>query len=710
MATQTEDLPKLQEKLSLLETERQIVQTQVDINELTRLAEQGRIVMEAFGDYVNPQEYLYDDPSFGFGGRHISPISRPDDRADGQFRPIFENMTDLQMIRGAVHVITNSTATGKNILENLTNYTVGTGFSYEAKPVDEKNEDKLPQGLLTAVQKVIDTFMDDNDWQSDAEREAHWRSREDGEANLVLRANGWRTRLSFVEPDWILPPVDTRGLDTWLANIGSQLGSRVAADLVPSWSFGIHSWKNDPAHPLGCHVVFDGAGNDWDYFPFDDVPLGLRIGSGVIEQIKRNVPMNVKRGVSDFYPVTKRIERAEKLGTNVETTAAIQAAIAFIRNHKPTATQSQINDLRSASQTGSVSRKTSTGGTRTVGRQKFEPGTIIDTNGSEYHAGPMGQSNAPTFIDVIQSALRAAGSNWAMPEYMISADASNNNFASILIAGSPFVKAREADQRFYASRYHRMMWKVVRIAFEGGFFKPFSVSWEQLESMINIIVTPPDITIANELEATQIKTQEHQAGVLSRKTWIKESGRDPEEEEANLKEEREGQPVVGTFVAPANAGDDSNQPPQPEQKKEEKKELSDAEQKAIDRTRNVSGAALNGAQISSLLDIVNQLSQGQIPYETAVETMSAAFPLMPRDQIESIINPMDGFVPAAREKPDGIKPVEAHESTCDCEDCQKTKLPSGLSQLTESVYVAALESATDEERKEILARAWENYP
>ena len=42
--------------------------------------------------------------------------------------------------------------------------------------------------------------------------------------------------------------------------------------------------------------------------------------------------------------------------------------------------------------------------------------------------GPMGHVNSPRFIEVVQSSLRYVGSRWAMPEYMISSDASNNNF------------------------------------------------------------------------------------------------------------------------------------------------------------------------------------------------------------------------------------------------------------------------------------------
>lgn len=686
---QTADLPALKDQLAVLETQRQVVAIQNEIDQLMKEAEYGRVVMEAYGDWVNPQEYLTDDPSFGLGGRYVNPISRPDDRADGRYRPVFENETDLAMIRGAAHVLTTSTGSGLNILGNLTDYTIGSGFKYEAKLADEKAED--PQSdLIAAVQRVIDTFLDDNDWQSDLEREVHWRSREDGEAAIVLRPryHSWRTQVNLLEPDQIIQPTNPRDLEEWLTRIGNQIGSDVAGQFVSSWSFGVHTRANDTAHPLGFNAVFTG-GADWEYYPSEDVRLAMRLGSGVMEFIKCNVPMNVKRGVSDFYPVIATLERAEKLSKNVQVTAAIQAAIAFIRNHPKSATQSQIQSLQSGNATGTVNRQTSTGGTRSISRQKFESGTIIDTNGSEYMYGPMGQSSAPTFIDVIQSAFRAAGARWRIPEYMISSDASNNNFASILVAGSPFVQARSADQRFYVSRFVRMMWKVIRIAFENGFFDRFGIAWEQLEALIDVVCTPPDITIADELKNAQIKEAERAAGVLSLKTWRKESGRDHEEEERNIAEER----ANGIDIASANIGGNSgnpanktNDPPAPTG---EYKDLSRQQWK-----RN----------IKAIDDVLADVIAGRRSESMATEMLISLG--LDRERAKSYI--ADAKDNGKVDDPEFISAVQ-ESLALDARDARE-RLPSGMSLLHESAYVAALETATPEERVKLIERAWEGYP
>jgi lambda family phage portal protein len=60
----------------------------------------------------------------------------------------------------------------------------------------------------------------------------------------------------------------------------------------------------------------------------------------------------------------------------------------------------------------------------------------------------------------------------------------------------------------------------------------------------------------------------------------------------------------------------------------------------------VADTAMNGAQVSSLLEIVTQASTGAIPPETAKAVIRSAFPALRHEQIESIVNPLGGFSPA----------------------------------------------------------------
>lgn len=66
---------------------------------------------------------------------------------------------------------------------------------------------------------------------------------------------------------------------------------------------------------------------------------------------------------------------------------------------------------------------------------------------------------------------------------------------------------------------------------------------------------------------------------------------------------------------------------------------------------DVQQTALNGAQVSSLLEIATQVGLGQLPIETARALIAAAFPGLSDQQVNAIIGPLDGFKPQQPEAP-----------------------------------------------------------
>lgn len=66
---------------------------------------------------------------------------------------------------------------------------------------------------------------------------------------------------------------------------------------------------------------------------------------------------------------------------------------------------------------------------------------------------------------------------------------------------------------------------------------------------------------------------------------------------------------------------------------------------AIDQTAEIAKQALNGAQIGSLLDVVNQIAGGQLPFDTGRETLIAAFPFLTPADIDKILSPVKNFTP-----------------------------------------------------------------
>lgn len=64
----------------------------------------------------------------------------------------------------------------------------------------------------------------------------------------------------------------------------------------------------------------------------------------------------------------------------------------------------------------------------------------------------------------------------------------------------------------------------------------------------------------------------------------------------------------------------------------------------------VQATALNGAQIASLSEIVQFVSGGMLPYESAVNLVQVAFPTITPDVVQRILGPAKGFTPATEEK------------------------------------------------------------
>ncbi|MFG0239843.1 MAG: hypothetical protein ACF8CY_02140 [Gimesia chilikensis] len=485
-------------------------------------------LMEAWGDIIDPRE-MFDlgEPEFELTrGRMARSHSRVDDRADGKYLPFYETEHDLNSMRARARNLATFTDLTWGAMESLANYTLGTGFQYTAQAANGATN--VPAEIIARLQAVIDEFLDRNDFVSDVEPDAHDRSREDGDTLLKLEhVGGGRCDVSLVYGENLTEPAAPRQIEEWLVATGQWDGSHVSC-----WKFGVHTPKNRTHRHLGYHVVYDGSGNDWEYIPASRAEL-----------LKRNVPRSAKRGISDYYPVDADISGEAKLRTNTRTGAAIQAAIAWIREHAAGATEDGISEFVRASSTSQYNKPVK-GGSRSTNVEHMRPGTVKDIPaGMKYHAGPMGSLNSPIFIDVAQMVRRSIGVRWNMPEYMISGDASNANFASTLVAESPFVKARERDQRFYKVKFSSLLWKVVRIAWEHGLFDRWGISFRRLQALCEIHVDAPEVASRDKQQQALTSEVYHRMGIVSPRTIAHEAGYDYDEEQQNKQEDGPAMPA-----------------------------------------------------------------------------------------------------------------------------------------------------------------------
>lgn len=475
-----------------------------------------------WGDPVPWSDYAANDWPDGSPGYAFTSI---DDRTDGRWRPWYETESDLARQRAISRKLATMTSTRWAAMDSLRYYVFGSGP--EIAPQIRDNAD-VPPGLVDEINRVIGDFIETNNFTGGADWELHDRSREDGDALLSIEAVNGRILAEFIEPDQLTEPLAPTSLYDWLAySHGIDCNT-----FVPQWSFGILRARRRQSHPLGYHVVYDSVGRDWDFIP-----------AARMLHIKRNVGMQAPRGVGDFVPVFEDMRNEAKLAPRVVLGAALQAAIAWVEEMPVGTTQGQAagigsTDLRYQKQA------TPSGTPRSQRATQYNPGSILRPSpGRQYKPGPMGAERNTGFEVAAQYAMRRIGIRWLMPEYMISGDASNANYASAMVSESPFVKARQADQQFYGQHIKSLIWKVVKLAHDLGWLDS-AMPWERLRQSIDITVNWPDVVTRNPQELLDKLRGEVELGVTSRRTAATELDRDYDAEVAAGAKPMEQQPAA----------------------------------------------------------------------------------------------------------------------------------------------------------------------
>ncbi|MBA2116797.1 phage portal protein [Bremerella alba] len=468
-----------------------------------------RVVHESFHDPAPVRQGFAELP-FGQAGPALPDIGS--DRADGDLRPVFSTEWHLAELRGAARSLAH-TSYGTGIVGGLTSYIVRTGFDYQATAIRGQH---TPQQLVAEVQRIVRAFLDNNHWQLDFEQQLCAAEHVDGEMILVLEEDAGHVRVRRAEPAWLTEPADK-----------AYLERRMNAPAPLSWKYGIATDPHDAARVHGYFIQWNADPNAWRFY-----------SPARVVHIKSNTPRHVKRGLTDFYPVVTELADAVALNHRMSKGAAIQASIAMIIEAAQGAANLGIGDPTHIG--GSLARPKSSSGQRLSAdgryaserRSDWHEGMVIDTKGKKFQAGPMGGGQTDGFVKVLQAGLRSVGVRWNMPEHLISGDASNNNYASILEAGSPFVCRIEAEQEKLCKAYERMLWAVLRITFEMGRLnlRRYGLTWNDLRQCVNLIVTGTSPAIGQRSDTFQVDAQLYDRGLMSADTLAAKYDLDPEEE------------------------------------------------------------------------------------------------------------------------------------------------------------------------------------
>jgi capsid protein len=342
--------------------------------------------------------------------------------------------------------------------------------------------------LANQTQAVLDAFIAENHWQR-RQQEIVRRCDRDGEVFLrfFVAADG-QTRVRFVEPGQVATPKELVG--------------------DPAASFGIQTEPGDVETALAYYID------------------GQAIDAADVQHRKANVDANVKRGLPLFYPVRKNLRRAEKLLRNMSVVAEIQSAIALVRKHRG-ATRASVQQFAAAQADVSV---TSPATGQTTNFRRFGPGTILDSHGGIEYDFPASGLDAANFVAVLQAELRAIASRLVMPEFMLTSDASNANYASTLVAEGPAIRMFARLQAELVSDDVQVMRRVVQNAVQAG-----RLPYEAL-TRVEIQASPPTLAVRDALKEAQAFRIEYQCGILSPQTWSQRRGLDYDQEQTNWRE------------------------------------------------------------------------------------------------------------------------------------------------------------------------------
>jgi len=445
-----------------------------------RLVSFERRLVEAFDQlwdsFVDPADALYDVDGTrwnavggGLGG--------------GSGGAPFSTEQELAEIRNYCRALAASNEFAINGHENRISYIVGTGHAYR---VSARPGHAVPDGLVREVQQVLDEFVRANQWHKRQQEIVRRRDR-DGEAFLrfFVAADG-STRIRFVEPSQIATPPERAG--------------DAAA------SFGIQTDPDDVETVLGYHV--DGG---W-------------VDASQIQHRKANVDANVKRGLPLFYPVRKNLRRAEKLLRNMSVVAEIQSAIAIIRKHAA-GTRGSVEQFVQNQADLSVSGQ-ATG--RTSHFKRYAPGTILDAFAGTDYQFPAAAIDAGRYVVVLQAELRAIASRLVMPEFMLSSDASNANYASTMVAEGPAVKMFQRLQQDMIVEDLEVMDRVIAAAVEAGWLPP------EAARAVDVEAIPPTLAARDRLREAQADQILVRNKAMSIQTLSTRHGLDAEKEQQLL--------------------------------------------------------------------------------------------------------------------------------------------------------------------------------
>lgn len=479
-------------------------------------------------DYLGQRGAGYMDD--GYGGTWSLPSSPAalfgsrTSRRNGRNRYQFWTEFQLLLQRDGARFIADNDPLAIGVLGQLVNFTVGeeaqvSAAAKKGMPKNDSNDEatKLVQARIDAFKERMaiecgyaQTF---EEWC----REYAWTAIVDGEKIDRIYCTPSGAVVRRIESEQITQPPGGTDND--------------------GWHMGVHCEAGDVTKRLGYYITHEPGELQGTYTEARDVCF-----------YKRNTPVTVVRGVSDMMPVTDDLADIGRLIDGIRVGAKVKSKIAYIRSVKG-ATQQGLEDfVRKTADTAPASpTRTPGSGQNNKTRETLPPGTAVNAGDAvDFKTLPAGATNE--YIDAANFCIRTVmAMRWQLPEYMVNADASNNNFASIMVAGGPSVRAFKANQSSIGARIKMIIRRVLELDIALGLL-PMGIL-----DVVDLVVRFPSPVIADPLADAQVKQIEVQGKARSLRSWQTAIGLDPDEEDQQIMQEQErlgqaAQPLPNVFA------------------------------------------------------------------------------------------------------------------------------------------------------------------
>jgi len=366
----------------------------------------------------------------------------------------------------------------RNILRLLEVYVAGPGLSLAHQPTTAGSVED--EALARTADLLWNRFLEANDRHYSA-REHSRRAWRDGECFIrKFETPAWPPALRFIDPETIGDSPHHPGTQ------------------------GIVTRPDDVESPVAyVRIQPDGR-------------LAERIDAADMLHTRVGVDSNQKRGVTIFSPVLDTLSCFDRWVDTELTARKLQSSIVLWR--KVQGSPQQVAGLAD----------NASGRDR---RESIRPGTILTTNQSTEIQFLQPNTNFSDAVPLGRMLLLNIAAGAGLPEFMLTSDASNANFASTMVAEGPAVKLFQSEQQFFAGEFNRLWRWVMSDAVTKGllpadFFDRMSPRWT-FPQLIN-----RDRSKERMADVRLVETQ-----VLSRAEVARREGVDPRTMRAELASE-----------------------------------------------------------------------------------------------------------------------------------------------------------------------------